>query len=343
MRALKLTIWMIPLCLSCFSQNTNDVDYTPHIHGTFRGKYEYQPQDQKGRFQVRTARFSLSGNVANNVSYKTEIDLSDKGQIRMLDAYTKITPLERLQITIGQMRVPFTIDAHRSPHQQYFANRSFIAKQVGDVRDVGLTAGYNFKMFFPMRLEVGIFNGSGLTHQVDFWTNEINFSTKLQAFVAGKWNFTLSAQKISPAHLTVMMYDAGMYYHAHGWHAELEYLHKTYAHQAFHDVNSVNTFINYDVPLRRCFFTKVSPLIRYDYMSDHSDGFRYKNGVKDENGTLIINDYKRSRLTGGVTLSIDKPFISDIRLNYEKYFYEQNQFAKMSEKDKFVIEVMTRF
>ena len=78
-------------------------------------------------------------------------------------------------------------------------------------------------------------------------------------------------------------------------------------------------------------------------MSDHSDGFRYKNGVKDENGTLIINDYKRSRLTGGVTLSIDKPFISDIRLNYEKYFYEQNQFAKMSEKDKFVIEVMTRF
>ena len=140
-----------------------------------------------------------------------------------------------------------------------------------------------------------------------------------------------------------MMYDAGMYYHAHGWHAELEYLHKTYAHQAFHDVNSVNTFINYDVPLRRCFFTKVSPLIRYDYMSDHSDGFRYKNGVKDENGTLIINDYKRSRLSSGVTLSIDKPFISDIRLNYEKYFYEQNQFAKMSEKDKFVIEVMTRF
>ena len=31
----------------------------------------------------------------------------------------------------------FTIDAHRSPHLQYFANRSFIAKQVGNVRDVG--------------------------------------------------------------------------------------------------------------------------------------------------------------------------------------------------------------
>ncbi len=42
------------------------------------------------------------------------------------------------------MRVPFTIDAHRSPHLQYFANRSFIAKQVGNVRDVGAVIGWKF-------------------------------------------------------------------------------------------------------------------------------------------------------------------------------------------------------
>lgn len=30
----------------------------------------------------------------------------------------------------------FSIDAHRNPSAQYFANRSFIAKQVGDMRDV---------------------------------------------------------------------------------------------------------------------------------------------------------------------------------------------------------------
>lgn len=90
------------------------------------------------------------------VAYKAEIDLSDEGSIKMLDAYARVFPVKDLNFTIGQMRVPFTIDAHRSPHQQYFANRSFIAKQVGNVRDVGLTAGYTNKKGIPFILEAGI-------------------------------------------------------------------------------------------------------------------------------------------------------------------------------------------
>lgn len=84
-------------------------------------------------------------------------------------------------------------------------------------------------------------------------------------------------------------------------------------------------------------------MLRYDFMSDHSDGIRYLNGKEDEAGKMNITDYKRSRITGGVTFSIDRPFISDIRINYEKYFYGDNAVPKKSEKDKFVIEVMTRF
>ena len=76
----------------------------------------------------------------------------------MLDAYARVFPVKDLNFTIGQMRVPFTIDAHRSPHQQYFANRSFIAKQVGNVRDVGLTSAYTHKGDFPFILEGGLFN-----------------------------------------------------------------------------------------------------------------------------------------------------------------------------------------
>lgn len=164
--------------VSAFAQDEKKVDRTPHIHGTVRGKYEYQPEDKKGRFEVRTARLSIDGKVTNWVSYKAEIDLADEGKIKMLDAYTRLSPFSKFDFTIGQMRVPFTIDAHRSPHQQYFANRSFIAKQVGNVRDVGATVGYTFNVGFPIRLEAGIFNGSGLTNQKDFWTNNINYSAK---------------------------------------------------------------------------------------------------------------------------------------------------------------------
>lgn len=112
--------------------------FSVQVHGTVRGKFEYQPEIGKGRFEVRNARFSLSGDLLPAVAYKAEIDLSDEGSIKMLDAYVRLGMLRRrLSFTIGQMRVPFTIDAHRSPHEQYFANRSFIAKQAGNVRDAG--------------------------------------------------------------------------------------------------------------------------------------------------------------------------------------------------------------
>ena len=43
---------------------------------------------------------------------------------------------------------------------------------------------------------------------------------------------------------------------------------------------------------------------------------------------LIINDYARHRVTGGITLSLSKAFIADLRLNFEKYFYKTPAFQK---------------
>ena len=315
------------------------VDLTPEIHGTVRGKYEYQTEEGEGRFEVRNARLSVTGNVAKAVEYKAEIDLSDEGQIKMLDAYTRLKPFDGFSFTIGQMRVPFTIDAHRSPHQQYFANRSFIAKQVGNVRDVGATVGYRMDLGFPVILEAGLFNGSGLTNQKNYWTKKVNFSAKAQMFFPQGFNLTLSTQKISPNGNGIMMYDAGAYWQKNGWHVEAEYLYKHYNNDAFKAVHSFDGFVNYDIAVagKRNLIKKVSPLGRYDFMTDHSDG------TLDDEGKMKLTDYKRSRISGGVTLSLAKPFVSDIRINYEKYFYGKNALPKVSERDKIVFEVMTRF
>lgn len=317
--------------------------FTPKIQGTLRGKYEFQPQERKGRFEVRNARVSVEGQVSEKIYYKAQIDLSDEGRIRMLDAYTRIQPTSKLNFRIGQMRVPFSIDAHRSPHEQYFANRSFIAKQVGNVRDVGATIGYTLHLGFPIKMEAGFFNGSGLTNQKDYWTHSLNYSAKVQFLLPQSFDVVLSTQKVKPDAVAIYMYDIGITYHHKSFRAEAEYLYKHYADEAFQSVHSVNAFVNYDIPLRNCFFSKISPLIRYDFLTNHSDGKRYLDGIEDKAGALKINDYQRSRLTSGITLSIDKPFISDIRINYEKYFYRQDAIIKISDKDKFVIEVMTRF
>ena len=310
--------------------------YPVEVHGTIRSKYEYQTEEGEGRFEVRNARINVEGKLSEIISYKAEIDLCDEGTIKMLDAYTKLRPVKDLNFTIGQFRVPFTIDAHRSPHKQFFANRSFIAKQVGNVRDVGAALAYTIDAGFPIILEAGLFNGSGLTNQKNYWTNEVNYSAKAQFMFPKGFNLTLSAQKIKPS-VAVMMYDAGAYWKNDNWHIEAEYLYKHYANNAFQAVHAFDSFVSYSIKTRKGLIQSITPLVRYDFMTDHSDG------KTNDEGKLTINDYKRSRLTGGVTLSLKKPFISDIRLNYEKYFYRDGAVALPSENDKVVVELMTRF
>ena len=46
---------------------------------------------------------------------------------------------------------------------------------------------------------------------------------------------------------------------------------KMYGHNAFKDVHAVNSFVNYDLPLKKV-FNKISFLARYDMMTDHSNG-----------------------------------------------------------------------
>ncbi len=310
-------------------------DYLPEIHGTVRAKYEYQPEIHSGRFQVRNARFSLTGDMGRYVAYKAEIDLSDRGEIRMLDAYAQLKPVSWGKLTLGQMRVPFTIDAHRAPHTQFFANRSFIAKQVGDVRDVGVTAAYE-PDGLPLVVEAGLFNGSGLTDQTE-WHKGVCYSAKIQAFPVKGWNVTLSAQKTRPAQASLYMYDIGSYVEFGRWHIEAEYLHKRYSDHVFDAVNAVNAFASYTFPLRG-FFNKLSILARYDMMDKHWDGVEV-----DSDNKPVVTDAARQRVTGGLTFGLGLPLTTELRLNYEKYFYETGGIPDESERDKVVVELMVRF
>lgn len=309
----------------------------PEINGTIRAKYEYEPDINMGRFEIRNARLSVSGTIIPTIAYKAEIDLSDEGKIKMLDAYVRFKP-EHWTLTMGQMRVPFTIDAHRSPHQQYFANRSFIAKQVGNVRDVGLAGSYIFDCEIPLTLEAGIFNGSGLTNQKDYWTKSYNFSFKATVpLFDHRIVISPSCQKTCPENVGIMMWDLGAYYQNKGWHIEGEYLRKNYSKGAFPGVNAFDLFCARRFPVRKI-LNGISALARYDYMSDHSDG------IAGDDGKLKVNDPERHRITIGSTLHFGtKNIYADLRLNYEKYFYRHNVEIPISGHDKIVAEIMVRF
>ena len=55
-------------------------------------------------------------------------------------------------------------------------------------------------------------------------------------------------------------------------------------------------------------------------------------------------DAERHRLTAGITFLVaNKLFPTDLRLNYEKYWYPNHGVPKESEQDKLVAELMIRF
>lgn len=335
MRHKLLILLFLSIAIECIAREKDS--YVPDIHGTIRAKYEYEPSVGKGRFEIRNARVGIDGKIIPVIRYKAEIDLSDEGAIKMLDAYVRFQPGKSWKFTLGQMRVPFSIDAHRSPHLQYFANRSFIAKQVGNVRDVGAVVGWTFGKSFPVTLEGGMFNGSGLTGQKHFWTSRYNFSFKAQTMLWGRFNLTVSMQKANAGDVSTFLYDAGAYFRSSRWHIEAEYLRKHYANGAFKDVDAVDAFVAYRLPLKKE-HTSISFLGRYDYMSDHSSGKVHDDGL------LGIDDPERSRLTGGVTLSLGKKSLqTDIRLNYEQYFYAGNADPGISEQSKAVVEFVVHF
>lgn len=363
--------------------------YMPQFHGLLNARFEYEPRGgEKGgsassgtgssksetegisRFEIRHARIDMTGRVSPIFDYRIQVDFSDEGSIKPIDAYIHFTPFNGFELTAGQMRIPSTLDAHRSPATQFFANRSFIAKY-GGLRDVGVMLGYTFSNTpFPIILQAGIYNGASFTEQKN-WHVSLLHTFKAQFLVSKQWVFTCGIQDRKPDSVRFYMVDAGGYYQGERLHVETEYLYYHYAHNAFHDVNAVNAFANYDLPIKFCrlallggsssnsssansdaskyLFKKISFLVRYDYMQDHSNGkvLATHSGTTATGTvgtrTLAITNYHRSRATYGITLSMGKPFTADLRLNYEDYFYRKNAVIPKGEQDKFVIELMLKF
>lgn len=309
---------------------------TLDLHGTLRAKFEYQPDEGNARFQVRNARLSAAGEIYRKFSYCMELDLSDEGQIKVVNAYLGARICKGLKIDVGYLRIPFTIDAHRAPHAQSFANRSFVAKQVGGKRDVGAVLGWSFGEKVPVVLQAGMFNDTGMTGQKDYWTGRFGYSGKVIVGALPQLNFVASYRTTRPADVRMHLYNAGCTFRSGGWIVEAEYVRKEYEGEAFKGVDAFDGFFGYDLPLRRV-FRKMSFLGRYDYMDRHS------GGRPDAAGVLTADDARRHRLTAGLTFSLALPFTADIRLNYEKYLYARDVTPKASEHDKIVVELVAHF
>lgn len=322
-------------------------EYMPKVQGIIRGKWEYQPDLDASRFEVRNARLAVTGKLVGRSEYKLEVDLCDESAIKMKDAWVRLNPYKSLRLSIGQQRMPFTIDAHRNPSAQYFANRSFIAKQVGDMRDVGFMAGYDFENGSGRKVltvDAGVFNGSNLDNQKTAWFSKPGYSARVQIYPVKGLAIVPSVQhqQIAERRASYTSVDFGAYYERGGWHVEGEFLRKMYGDDAFSDCSAVQSMVMYKHKIKgeNNFVESVSGLGRYDYMQRHSSG---KEGMEEDGKTLKLTDAERHRMTLGVTIGVrNRYFPTELRVNYENYWYPDGG-AKESEQDKIVCELMIKF
>lgn len=323
-------------------EKMNAVDYVPEIHGTVRAKYEYCPQLDASRFQVRNARFSVTGNVHQMVAYKAELELSDRGQTRILDAYVRVMPVKGLAFTLGQVKKQFSTDNLRSPHNMLFANHTFIVSEFANLRDVGFTAGYNAKEYVPIEAILGVYNGNGLYDQ-KIWKKHFDYSARLIFTTCKYFAFDLNWQSIKSEGIRTNSYDLGMRTDFYGVHLEAEGLYKTYRkndcnHQPSYGFTGI---AYYDIMLPKVFH-HLRILGRYDMMSNN---YECKDAIVGDMGvrTCKISTPTRQRVIAGVTLSLANPILAELRINYEKYFHKDWGAVKADDQDKLVIEIVARF
>ena len=310
-------------------------DYMPKIHGTLRTRYEMATQDVMSRFQVRTARVSVSGNVAPFIDYYLQTDLNDRGAYSFLDAWGRVAVTNNIKVSLGQMRIPFSVDASRSPHQYYFANRSTVGKLVGQQRGVG----GKIAVALPgsgITAEAGVFNTHSISqHKV--WERTMDASCKAR-YTFGNMFVEAGFESVMPDSVRINQIDGAIHWGAGRWMVEGEYLYKHYTRDRFTPTHAWNVMADYRMPIRTNTFNYLSLQARYDGITANSQGTR------DDDGLLYATQPRHQRATVGATLSYVHPKVSaDLRLNYENYFYPSDAEVPVDDKSKVVVELVIRF
>lgn len=310
------------------------IDRVPKIHGVFRGRYEGAWPDYQQRFQVRNARVSLEGKVVKELDYYLRVDLCDCGTMKILDAWARWKFSPEFAVKLGRFRVPFGVDAFRGPGSYVFANRSFIGKDMANLRQVGVQLGYYLKSV-PLTIEAGVFNSSAGSDQ-NVWQKDLDYAAKA-SYRIGNVTFSTGFLSMKPKGFRMNLVDGSVSWKQGCLLLEGEYQHLHYCGDAYKDVNAWLVFASYGIPVNWRPFNLWSFHGRIDAMGDHS------TGTPDSDGLLVTDDQSRWRITLGTSFACNiKKVKAEIILDYERYFSDTDV-TIVGQGDKIVAELVVKF
>lgn len=136
----------------------------------------YQALDETGKidgFDIRRVRLDVKGNISPYWSYRVQFDLA--GSPKLIDAYAELKLNDQFNFTIGQAKIPFSLENLTSSNKLELIDRSqaveaLVArgKDVGgnqNGRDIGIQLGgtiLKLKDRPVVDYRLGLYNGSGI-------------------------------------------------------------------------------------------------------------------------------------------------------------------------------------
>lgn len=320
--------------VSAMAQDSVKVDLMPKIGGVLRPRWEMYTDGGLNRFALRNARATIKGKIAAPVDYFVQVDLCQKGKFKFLDGWGRVAILPDLKLKAGQFRIPFGVDTFRGPGNYVFANRSFIGKDVCNVRSAGADIAYSFK--FPLSVEAGVFNPT-INADESVHTHSKAYSAKA-VWDFGKVKVAAGFASLDPDSVRTNITDASVNLDYAGWEAGAEYMYKHYTGNAFDACHAYNLFASYSMPVHMGIFNRLSYQGRWEGVGDHSTATRGTDGLLHADLPAV------DRLTLGLTASyIHKNVRCDMRVNYENYFYRHDVVPAEGRNDCVVAELVIVF
>ena len=133
------------------------------ISGYSQVQYTYWEGESED-FRIRRARLGLKGSLLKNIDYSLQVDAVSSPVL--LDARLDITLFPQAKLSLGQFKVPFSLEnlipsfALDNVDRTQTVKRICPAQDIGSTgRDIGMTLSGKFSW---IEYALGVFNGSGI-------------------------------------------------------------------------------------------------------------------------------------------------------------------------------------
>lgn len=332
---------LLLITLTSTGQNKSEsttLAFNHDFHGVVRARWEMDTENGYSRFQVRNARLSARADINSVFTAYIQADFCDAGKIKILDAWAGVNAGYGLNFRAGQFRMPFGEEPFMAPATYLFNNRSFMGKDMCNIRAVGAQASWKTPGI-PLTVTAGIFNPCTISEH-NKWTRSYAASAKV-AYSPGNWRFTSGFMTTVPDSVRANLIDAAIQWYSTNLGLRLngEYMHKHYAGHAFKTAHAWLFTVDWQHPMRHKVFNRWSVQLREDGITAHS------NGTRNARGILTATRPLTNRITPGITIShIDtKGLNAHLRLNYEKYFYGRYKPADEFDNDRLSAEIVVVF